>query len=68
MSDENNNRDNKYYHLSLGIVFGLLGGALSAIIIGIFLKTPLIWAFAPGIGMLIGIITGAIMDANKNKE
>lgn len=65
----NNNKDNKKnYYLSIGIGYGLLGGALSAIIIGIFVETPLVWAFAPGLGMLIGIIIGAIMDENKNKK
>lgn len=61
-----NNQDNKKnYYLSLGIGYGLLGGALSAIIIGMILETPLVWAFTPGLGMLFGIIIGAIMDENK---
>lgn len=55
----------EYYYMSYGIVFGLLGGALFTTIIGIFIETPLIWAFGPGIGMLAGIIIGAIKDSNK---
>ena len=65
MSHKNNNR---HSYLSFGISFGLLGGALSAIIINLFFKTPLVWAYAPGFGMLIGIIIGAIIDQNKNKK
>ena len=63
MSEENN----KNYYLAYGIGFGLLGGALFAVILGFFLDTLLVWAFAPGFGMLAGIIIGIIMDTNKNK-
>lgn len=68
--DDNNNKnhDNKNYYLSFGIAFGLLGGTLFAIIIGMFIDFPLIWAFAPGLGMMTGIVIGAIMDGNKDKE
>ncbi|NLK10781.1 MAG: hypothetical protein GX317_07500 [Staphylococcus equorum] len=51
--NNNQNHDNKNYYLSFGIAFGLLGGALFAIFIGMFIDSPLIWAFAPGLGMLM---------------
>lgn len=61
-------KNNKNYYLSYGIGFGLLGGAFLAVLLGFFLDTPLVWAFAPGFGMLAGIIIGTIMDSNKNKK
>lgn len=63
---QDNNDRNSY--VGFGIAFGLLGGAVFAIIVGMFFKFPLIWAFGPGFGMMIGIVIGAIMDLNKNKE
>lgn len=65
MTDKNNN---KYSYIGFGISFGLIGGALTAVIINLFIETPLVWAFTPGFGMLIGIIIGAIIDHNKNKK
>lgn len=61
-------KNSKGYYLGFGIGFGLLVGALIAIIAGMFIKSPLVWAFAPGLGMLDGIIIGAVLDANKDKE
>ena len=61
-------KNNKNYYLSYGIGFGLLGGSFIAILLGLFLDTPLVWAFAPGFGMLAGIMIGIIMDSNKNKK
>lgn len=61
-------KNNKNHYLSYGIGFGLLGGAFLAVLLGLFLDTPLVWAFAPGFGMLAGIIIGIIMDSNKNKK
>lgn len=63
---QDNNKKNSY--VGFGIVFGLLGGAVFSSIVGIFFEFPLIWAFGPGSGMLIGIVIGSIMDSNKNKE
>lgn len=72
MTDKNNNKkeDNKYKnsYVGYGVAFGLLGGAALSTIIGIFLETSLIWAFGPGLGMLVGIVIAVIMDSNKNKE
>jgi F0F1-type ATP synthase assembly protein I len=65
---EDNNKNNKNYYLGYGISFGLIGGALVAVLLGFFLDTPLVWAFTPGFGMLAGIIIGIIMDAKKNEE
>ena len=36
--------------------------------LGFILDTPLVWVFAPGFGMLAGIIIGIIIEANKNKQ
>lgn len=73
MTDKNNvnkkqvnNDKNKY--VGFGVVFGLLGGSALSSIVGTLFEFPLIWAFGPGFGMLIGIIIGSIMDLNKNKE
>lgn len=73
MSDKNNNngkQDNndRNSHVGFGVGFGLLGGAAFSTIVGMSFKFPLIWAFGPGFGMLIGIVIGSIMDSNKNKE
>lgn len=68
MSDNNNQDNGKNTYLSYGIGFGLLGGAVVATILMPFINTPLVWAFTPGIGMLIGIIIGTIIDSNKNNK
>ncbi|HLR71453.1 MAG TPA: hypothetical protein VK085_08480 [Pseudogracilibacillus sp.] len=60
-----NHNHNK--HLGYGISFGLIGGALLAVLLGSFFNTMLVWAFAPGFGMLLGMMVGIIMDANHNK-
>lgn len=66
MTDKNNNEKNSY--IGYGVGFGLLGGAIFSSIIGIFFEFPLIWAFGPGLGMMIGIVIGAIKDFNNNIE
>lgn len=62
MSDKNSKNQN--YYLSFGIGFGLLGGTIFSTIVGMFFKFPLIWALGPGLGMLIGIDIGVMMDKN----
>lgn len=68
MSDKNNinkdnlsnneKQDNQNYYLSVGIGIGLaLGAAL-----GVILNNIAIWA---GVGMLLGICIGGIIDKNK---
>jgi len=73
MNDKNNinkkqDNNDRNPHVDFGITFGLLGGAAFSTIVGMFFEFPLIWAFGPGFGMLIGIVIGAIMDLNKNKK
>ncbi|MBC8590049.1 hypothetical protein [Wansuia hejianensis] len=68
MFENNNNKNNKDYYLGLGIGFGLIGGTLFATILKMFIKSSLVWFFAPGLGMLVGMIIGIIIDANKNKK
>lgn len=60
--------NNMNSHIGYGVAFGLIGGSLFSTIVGMAFKFPLIWAFGPGFGMLIGIIIGSIMDLNKNKK
>lgn len=55
-------------HVGLGISFGLLGGAAFSTIIGLLFEFPLIWAFGPGFGMLMGIVIGAVMDSNERNR
>jgi len=45
-----------------------LGGLFLLFFLGLFLDTPFVWAFGPGLGMLAGIMIGIIMDSNENKE
>lgn len=66
MTDKNNNERNSY--IGYGVGFGLLGGAILSSLIGMFFDSTLIWAFGPGIGMMIGIVIGTIMDYNKNTK
>ena len=54
--------------LVTALVLDYLGGTFLAIFLGLFLDTPLVWAFGPGLGMLAGIMIGIIMDSNENKE
>jgi len=72
MTNKNNFNKKQDIHrnsyVGLGVGFGLLGGAVCSSIVGMFLNDPLIWAFGPGLGMLIGIVIGSIMDSRKNKE
>ena len=63
---EDNNDENS--HVGYGISFGLIGGTAFSSIVGLFIESPLVWAFGPGIGMLVGIVIGASMDANDNKD
>lgn len=62
MADKNNNHVS---YIGYGVAFGLIGGTIAASILGLLFETPLVWAFSPGFGMLIGIIIGSIMDLNK---
>jgi len=73
MTDKNNinkkqNNNDRNSYVGYGVAFGLLGGAVFSTIVGMFFEIPLIWAFGPGVGMLIGIVIGSIMDTNKNNE
>ncbi|HSR03070.1 MAG TPA: hypothetical protein VLM88_00580, partial [Proteiniclasticum sp.] len=54
---EDNNEENS--HVAYGVAFGLIGGAAFSSIVGLLFEFPLIWAFGPGFGMLIGIVIGA---------
>jgi len=65
MTDKNNNKNS---YVGYGVAFGLLGGALFSTIVGMLIQSPLIWAFGPGLGMLIGIVIGTIMDSTKGKK
>jgi len=61
-------KNDKNSYVGYGVAFGLIGGAAFSSIVGLLFEFPLIWAFGPGFGMLIGIVIGASMDANENKE
>jgi uncharacterized membrane protein len=54
------NRNKDHYYLSLGIGFGLLAGAF----LGVMTENFFRW---PGIGMLLGMGIGALMDYHKSK-
>lgn len=60
--------NNRHSYIGFGIAFGLLGGAVFSSIIGMLFKFPLIWAFGPGFGFMIGIVIGSIMDANQKRQ
>ena len=62
MTDENNDRSP---YMGYGVAFGLLGGAVFSSVVGMFFKFPLIWAFGPGIGVLLGIVIGSLLNPNK---
>ena len=68
--DINIKEDNDHVnsHVGYGVAFGLIGGAAFSSIVGLLFEFPLIWAYGPGFGMMIGIVIGAVMDANKNKD
>lgn len=69
---ENKNKkpdsSSKNSYVGYGVSFGLLGGAAFSTIFGMLYDFPLIWAFGPGFGLLIGIIIGAVMDSNRNQK
>ncbi len=64
-SSEKQDKNDVSSYVGYGVAFGLIGGALFSSIIGMFFRFPLIWAFGPGFGMLIGIVVGAVMDSNR---
>lgn len=64
MTDEE--KDSSY--IGYGVACGLISGALFSVVFGMFISTPLIWAFGPGIGMMIGIVIGSIMDFKKQQQ
>ena len=74
MFDKNNINKDKNSYVSFGAGFGLLGGSLFVIIIGLVFGLigdsifPIVMALGPAFGMLFGIVIGAVMDYNKNKE
>lgn len=73
MTDKNNTNEEQAHNdrnsfVGFGVAFGLLGGAVFSSIVGMFFDFPLIWAIGPGLGMLIGIVIGSIIDSNKFKE
>lgn len=55
-----NKKENDQYYISYGVGFGLLFGSLA----GVFLNNIALWS---GIGLLLGIIIGALMDFSKRK-
>ena len=59
MTDENKTK--KKSNVGMGIVFGFIFGAA----IGFALDDFALWS---GIGLSLGIITGAIMDMKQNKK
>ncbi|UOQ85759.1 hypothetical protein [Gracilibacillus salinarum] len=63
-----NKNNNKNLYVGYGVAFGLLGGAVFSTVVEMFIKTPIIWAFGPGLGMLIGIVIGTIMDSTKGEK
>ena len=66
--DKQSKENNQQSYIAYGVAFGLLGGSILSSLAGLLFDTPLVWAFCPGIGLMIGIIIGIVMDANKNKE
>lgn len=64
-NNNSNNSPEMNYSIAYGITFGLMGGSFIAIMINIFFDFPLIWAFSPGIGMLIGIVIGAFWSSSS---
>ncbi|WP_373470773.1 hypothetical protein [Carnobacterium alterfunditum] len=55
-----------HYYLSYGIGFGLMGGSLLAVMMGMFFEFPFIWAIGSGVGILIGVVVGTLMDTHTN--
>ncbi len=54
--------DNKY--LTYGLIWGPFLGSILAIFLNVFTGNVLVWCFTPGLGFLLGLIVGIIMDAN----
>ena len=58
----------KASNVGIGITFGLLGGTAFAAIVSSFFEGLLLWSMALFIGMLIGIFTGAILEAKEERS
>ncbi len=59
MTDENKTK--KKSHVGMGIVYGFIIGAA----LGFAVDNFALWA---GIGMSLGIVIGAVLDMNQNKN
>ncbi|QGU96831.1 hypothetical protein GOM49_10225 [Clostridium bovifaecis] len=72
-NNKNQENDNNHY-VGFGVGLGLIGGSLFATVIGIVFGLmgdslfPMVIGIGAGFGMLLGIVIGAVMDYNKNKN
>lgn len=67
MADNNKKNDEENETLAYGLSFGLLGGTVLASLLFAITNSPLVWAFGPGFGLLIGLIISTFMEQNKKK-
>lgn len=58
----------KYKNLIVGLVTGFSSGAVIGILIWIFLHNMFGIGICSGIGMLIGIVAGTLIDYQKNNK
>lgn len=58
----------KYKYLIVGLVAGFSAGAIIGILIWIFLHNMFGIGICSGIGMLIGIVAGTLIDYQKNNK
>lgn len=59
---EKQESNDRHSSIGFGVAFGLIGGAVLSTVVGLFFKFPLIWAFGPGFGLMVGIVIASIMD------
>ena len=54
---------NKKSYIPYGVAFGLFLGAIISSMIFMFTQSINVWFFVPGISLLIGIVSGSVLDS-----
>ena len=65
MKNKNKNHKSSHRNLAFTIGYGLMIGSILSIVAGQFIKSPLVWVFGLGIGMLVSIVIGSLGNSNK---
>lgn len=57
------NEFNKKSYIPYGVAFGLFLGAIVLSLVFMLTQSVSVWFIVPGISLLIGIVSGAVLDS-----